>query len=116
MGKTYKHQKMYDWKHYEDPTSRFVVKKIQKHYYWKPIENGLPEHIEETVYREIPGKKDVHEPDDRYRYWKLENRIAKWYHQESNRKCRRQVKQLIHIEEYNEAKHTKPENVDWSIW
>lgn len=116
MSRTYKHQKMYDWKHYEDPTSKIVVKKRIKYYYWRPVENGLPEYVEENVYREIPGKKDVHQPDYTYSHASVEARRAKWYHQESTRKCRRQVKQLIHKGEYTEAEYLKPENVDWSIW
>ena len=116
MSRTYKHQIKYELKNWEDPTSQIVVKKIQKYYYWRPVENGLPEYIEENVYREIPGEKDVHAPDSNYGSMSIEVKRAKWYHKWSNKRCRRKSRQLIFNGKYTEAKYTKPENVDWSIW
>ena len=46
----------------------------------------------------------------------IEATQAKFWHQWANRKCRRQVRQLIKDGQYVEAEMIKPMDVAWEIW
>lgn len=103
MSKTYKHQAKYD-------------QKVYWHNYnpWgstKPIYNGN----DLIAWERTPPEAVPPEPHPWY-WHGIEDRSAKYWHQWSNRRCRRKAKQLIHIGKYVEAEMLKPENVDWAIW
>lgn len=119
MSKTYKHQIKYELKNWEDPTSQIVVKKIQKYYYWRPVENGLPEYIEENVYREIPGKQNVNDPHWKYPEMSLmwiDVKRKKWYKKQSHQLRRRKVKNFLYYGQYEDAKHEKSRDIAWDIY
>ena len=108
MSKTWLHQKRYESKKY-----------------WRESANrSEPVHLKISAHGIIvksypPEPKDLNEPRTRdlYRYPVCNNYSnAKWWQKWSNRKARHKVRELIKKGRYTEAKHLKPENIDWHIW
>ncbi len=91
MSRTYKH-----------------IEKYKRGEYWKNIEWLRPDRS--------PLPKDINEPEYHGCRAFCYGSQAKYWYSWSNRKCRRDAKKLINKGKYTEAKHLKPENVDYIIW